>query len=182
MGHAQGKSLPPIRGILYSCTGELVTHHHPSPPVALLGSPQPIGSKNNANSARDNRDQLGPTNTNDPPGSPVPLISIRALLDAPALYHQHIILVRGSVTRLELHLDDSKHFIDYVFWLKEGGHRLLVFGQHDRTMGDIQMMTDRKVEVRGLFWHERFVKGYRLENNLEARQVRFFPPIHPDRV
>jgi len=110
------------------------------------------------------------------------LIPISELLVHPNRYHQQMITVRGTVTRLELHLDASKHFIDFVFWLKEGDHRVLVFGQHDRTVGDIQLVTDRMVEVRGLFWKERYVEEYRLTNNLEAQQVRFYPPVSPDRT
>lgn len=86
------------------------------------------------------------------------------------------------VTRLELHVDESTLFIDYVFWLKDGEQRVLVFGHHDRTTGDIQMVTGQMVEVHGLFWKERFANGYRLENNLEAQQVKFFPPVKADRA
>ena len=112
----------------------------------------------------------------------IPVLPIVDLLATPDTYHEQIIVVRGTVTRLELHLDESTLFIDYVFWLKDREHRILVFGQHDRTTGDIQMVTDGRVEVRGLFWRERFVDGYRLENNLEAQQVRFFPSVNPDRA
>ena len=112
----------------------------------------------------------------------IPLIPIADLLANPGTYHGHTIILRGSITRLELHVDESTLFIDYVFWLKDGDYRVLVFGRHDRTSGDIQMVTDRVVEVRGLFWKERFVNGYRLENNLEAQQVRFFPSLNPDRA
>ncbi len=119
--------------------------------------------------------------TSGPPQN-IPVLPIVDILANPDTYHEQIILVRGTVTRLELHVDESTLFIDYVFWLKDGKHRLLVFGQHDRTTGDIQMVTDERVEVLGLFWRERFVDGYRLENNLEAQQVRFFPPVNADRA
>ena len=112
----------------------------------------------------------------------IPILPIVDLLANPDMYHEQIIVVRGTVTRLELHIDESTLFINFVFWLKDGEHRILVFGQHDRTTGDIQMITGGRVEVRGLFWKDRFVNGYRLENNLEAHQVRFFPPINADRA
>jgi len=112
----------------------------------------------------------------------VPLITVADLLADPDRYHERIITVRGIVTQLELHVDTSTLFIDFVFWLKEGDHRVLVFGQHDRTLGDIQMVTGRVVEVRGLFWKERTVGEYHFNNNLEAQQVRFYPPVNPDRT
>ena len=109
-------------------------------------------------------------------------ISIKDLLATPERFDHQFVIVRGIVTRLELHVDESRLFIDYVFWLKDGKHRVLVFGQHDRTKGDIQTVTDRMVEVRGFFWKERFVNGYRLENNLEAQQVEFFPRMDADQA
>ena len=124
-------------------------------------------------------EQLKPHNG---PSQDIPLIQVADLLANPDFYHGQVIIVRGIVRRLELHLDESTLFIDYVFWLKDGEHQVLVFGQHDRTTGDIQMVTDRVVEVRGLFWKERFVNGYRLTNNLEAQQVRFFPTVNADRA
>ena len=93
-----------------------------------------------------------------------------------------MIRIRGTVTRLELHLDDSKHFIDFVFYLKKGPDRVLVFGRHDRTAGDIQMTTGRTVEVEGIFWQEREANGYRLLNNIEASRVTFHPPLTPDQA
>ena len=112
----------------------------------------------------------------------IEIVTIPKLLQTPSRYHQKQIRVRGTVTRLELHLDDSKHFIDFVFWLKKEPDRVLVFGRHDRTAGDIQMTTGRTVEVEGIFWEEREANGYRLLNNIEATRVRFHPPLTPDQA
>ncbi|MDA0739106.1 MAG: hypothetical protein O2999_08815 [Nitrospirae bacterium] len=108
------------------------------------------------------------------------LISIPHLLQHPDTYHQKIIRLRGTVTRLELHLDETNHFIDFVFFVQEEDQRVLVFGRHDRTKGDIQLTSDRTVEVQGLFWKERLANGHVLKNNLEAQAVWFYPPLIPD--
>lgn len=110
------------------------------------------------------------------------IVTIPKLLRTPSQYHQKPIRIRGTVTRLELHLDDSKHFINFVFYLKTGADRVLVFGRHDRTRGDIQMTTGRTVEVEGIFWKEREANGHRLFNNVEARRVTFYPPLTPDQA
>lgn len=110
------------------------------------------------------------------------IVTIPKLLQTPSQYHQKRIRIRGTVTRLELHLDDSKHFINFVFYLKTGADRVLVFGRHDRTRGDIQMTTGRTVEVEGIFWKEREANGYRLLNNVEATRVTFHPPLTPDQA
>lgn len=107
---------------------------------------------------------------------------ISQLLQHPGKYHQKVIRLRGKVTRLELHLDESHHFIDFVFFLKDGDQRILVFGRHDRTQGDIQLSSDRMVEVQGLFWKERFANEHRFENNVEAQQIRFYPPLVSDQA
>lgn len=107
-------------------------------------------------------------------------LTIPQLLETPGQYHQKPVRIRGTVTRLELHLDDSKHFIDFVFYLETGPNRVLVFGRHDRTQGDIQMTTGRTVEVEGIFWKEREANGHRLFNNIEAHRVTFYPPLTPD--
>ena len=112
----------------------------------------------------------------------VEIVTIPQLLQTPSRYHQKSIRIRGTVTRLELHLDDSKHFIDFVFYLKTGEDRVLVFGRHDRTRGDIQMTTGRTVEVEGIFWKEREANGHRLLNNVEAQRVTFYPPLTPDQA
>ncbi len=106
-------------------------------------------------------------------------VAIAQLLQSPSQYHQKQIRIRGTVTRLELHLDDSKHFINFIFYLKRGNDRVLVFGRHDRTLGDIQMTTGRIVEVQGIFWQEREANGHRLFNNIEAHRVTFYPPLTP---
>lgn len=107
-------------------------------------------------------------------------VSIETLLQSPGRYHQRPIRIRGTVTRLELHLDESEHFIDFVFFLTNGHDRVLVFGRHDRTLGDIQMTTGRTVEVHGIFWREREANGHRLLNNIEAHRVTFYPPLTPE--
>ena len=112
----------------------------------------------------------------------IEIVTIQNLLQAPGQYHQKRIRVRGTVTRLELHLDDSKHFINFVFYLKTVADRVLVFGRHDRTQGDIQMTTGRTVEVEGIFWKEREANGHRLLNNVEAQRVRFYPLLTPDQA
>lgn len=112
----------------------------------------------------------------------VEVVTIPQLLQTPSQYHQKPIRIRGTVTRLELHLDDSKHFINFVFYLKTGSDRILVFGRHDRTRGDIQMTTGRTVEVEGIFWKEREANGHRLLNNVEAHGVTFYPPLTPDQA
>ncbi len=112
----------------------------------------------------------------------IDIVTIPQLLQAPGRYHQKTIRIRGTVTRLELHLDDSKHFINFVFHLQTGPDRVLVFGRHDRTAGDIQMATGRTVEVEGTFWQERQANGVRLLNNIEAARVRFHPALTPDQA
>jgi hypothetical protein len=109
-------------------------------------------------------------------------IPLSQVLQHPGEYHQKVIRLRGTVTRLELHLDDTLHFIDFVFFLKDGEQRVLVFGRHDRTTGDIQLTSDRMVEVQGLFWQERFANGHRFENNLEAKQIHFYPLLLLDQA
>ncbi len=108
--------------------------------------------------------------------------TITKLLESPSHYHLKPVRIRGTVTRLELHLDDSKHFINFVFYLKKGPERVLVFGRHDRTIGDIQMTTGHTVEVEGIFWQEREANGHRLLNNIEATRVTFYPPLTPDQA
>lgn len=110
----------------------------------------------------------------------IEIVTIPQLLQTPSQFHHKQIRIRGTVTRLELHLDDSKHFIDFVFYLKKGPDRVLVFGRHDRTLGDIQVTTGRTVEVEGIFWQEREANGHRLLNNIEAGLVTFYPPLTPD--
>lgn len=110
----------------------------------------------------------------------IEIVTIKQLLQTPSRYHQKQIRIRGTVTRLELHLDDTKHFINFVFYLRKEPDRVLVFGRHDRTAGDIQMTTGRTVEVEGIFWQEREANGHRLLNNIEASRVTFYPPLTPD--
>ena len=117
-----------------------------------------------------------------PAENPDDITTISHVLRHPEKYHQQVIRLHGTVTRLELHLDDTHHFIDFVFFLKDGKQRILVFGRHDRTSGDIQLTSDRIVEVQGIFWQERFANGHRFENNVEAQHIHFHPPLLPDQA
>lgn len=108
------------------------------------------------------------------------VVTIQELLQSPDDYHHALIRIRGTVTRLELHLDETNHFINFVFFLKTGNDRVLVFGRHDRTFGDIQLTTGRTVEVQGVFRHEREAQGHTLFNQIEAHRVTFYPPLTPD--
>lgn len=109
-----------------------------------------------------------------------PLVTIDMLLAHSDFYHQKLIRCRGLITQPELHLDDTSLFIDFVFVLRDGLERVVVFGRHDRTQGDIQIQLDRMVEVTGLFWKTRESHGMQLTNNLEAISVKFFPDLYPD--
>lgn len=108
------------------------------------------------------------------------VVTIEQLLQSPGAYHHALIRIRGTVTRLELHLDETKHFINFAFFLKTGNDRVLVFGRHDRTFGDVQLTTGRTVEVQGVFRQEREVQGHTLFNQIEAHHVTFYPPLTPD--
>ncbi len=110
------------------------------------------------------------------------VVPLAQLFDHPEQFHEETVRVRGTVSRLELHVDETQLFIDFVFELQKGGKTLVVYGRHDRTRGDIQLTTGRDVEVLGVFWHERYANGYRLKNNLEALTVMFYPPLTPDRT
>ena len=138
-------------------------------------------SRDSAGSQPSTHDRLHPTTTiREHVLERGELLSLRRLLQHPDQYHQKVIRLRGTVTRLELHLDETLHFIDFVFFLKDGKQRVLVFGRHDRTQGDIQLTSDRMVEVEGRFWKERSANGHLLKNNLEAQRVSFYPPLVPD--
>ena len=117
------------------------------------------------------------TISQDPPAD---VVSITQLLSEPNLYHKTIIKVRGTVTQPELHVDESGLFIRFVFVLKDAEDTLIVFGHHDRTQGNIQIETNEKVEVIGIFWKERTANDHHFQNNLEAITVTRYPPLHPD--
>ena len=110
------------------------------------------------------------------------LLSVAELLEHSEDYHLKLIRLRGVVKRLELHLDETEHFIDFVFFLQEEGEHVLVFGRHDRTQGDIQLTSDHMVEVEGIFWKERIANGYTLKNNVEAQHINFYPPLISDQA
>lgn len=109
----------------------------------------------------------------------VAVVTIDDLLAAPDDYDGRTVTVRGVVTRPELHETDDQLFIDYVFVLRDDGDSIVVFGRHDRTLGDVQIATNRRVQVRGIFLAEHRARGQRIENVLRAGDVTFFPPINP---
>lgn len=109
----------------------------------------------------------------------VKLVTIGDLLAAPDDYDGRTVTVRGLVTRPELHVTDNHLFIDYVFVLRDDGDTIVVYGRHDRTLGDLQIATNRRVQVRGVFQAEHSARGQRIENVLRAGQVTFFPPVNP---
>jgi hypothetical protein len=113
------------------------------------------------------------------PDYPAELVSIAQLLSEPGQYHKEIVKVRGTVTQPELHVDESGLFIRFVFVLKDEENTLVVFGHHDRTLGNIQIETNEKVEVIGIFWKERIANDYHFRNNIEAITVTKYPPFHP---
>ena len=108
------------------------------------------------------------------------LVSVTELLSDPNQYHKKIVKVRGRVTQPELHVDESGLFIRFVFVLKDEEHTLIVFGHHDRTQGNIQIETNERVEVIGIFWKERIANDHQFQNNLEAITVTRYPPLLPD--
>jgi hypothetical protein len=114
------------------------------------------------------------------PEHPGELVSIANLLSDPNLYHRKIVKVRGIVTQPELHLEESGLFIRFVFVLKDAEDSLIVFGHHDRTQGNIQIETNKMVEVIGIFWKERTANDHHFRNNLEAMIVKQYPPLEPN--
>jgi hypothetical protein len=111
--------------------------------------------------------------------SPAEQVSLMHLLEQRDMFHKKVIRLQGIISQPELHVDSTSLFIDFVFVLRDGSHSLIVFGKHDRTQGDIQIQMGRKVEVTGVFWKERLSQGIRLENNVEATSVEFFPALAP---
>ena len=110
----------------------------------------------------------------------IEIVTIAELLSDPTHYHRQTVKVRGKVTQPELHLDETRLFIDFVFVLKDGKDSLVVFGRHDQTQGNIQIVTDGQVEVTGRFWKDRTAHDYHFQNNVEAFTVRIFPSLNPD--
>lgn len=115
-----------------------------------------------------------------PVGESPEQVSLSTLLAHPIRYHKKLVLVRGLVTQPELHLDETQLVINFVFVLKDGSDHLIVFGKHDRTLGTIQIETDARVEVIGVFWKDRFAHNFHFHNNLEALRVTAYPPLTPD--
>jgi len=113
-------------------------------------------------------------------GSAPQPVSIATLLRSGKRYHRQRIVVRGIITQPELHLDESELFFDFVFRLSDEEESIIVFGQHDRTLGPPVIVTDRSVEVIGVFWKRRDLKGSSLTNILEALTVSPYPPSIPD--
>ncbi len=187
---------PPDSNTLLTPRVETGAPHSFHPPTPDLPSPRNF-EKMLGRKARKEGRGLGGSTCPQPPDVPkekkgfwvskevefnTDLVTVSTLLTHPDRYHKKVVRVRGTVTRLELHLDDTELFIDFVFELKDGPNTVVVFGRHDRTRGDIQMTTNHTVEVRGVFWRERMVKDHRLENNLEASSVSFFPSLTPDQA
>ena len=146
------------------------------PHTSLASTINPIqqGSRENCGSMKMNSSHQ-PVSS-DHPGE---LVSITELLSNPNQYHKKIVTVRGTVTQPELHVDESGLFIRFVFVLKGTEHTLIVFGHHDRTQGNLQIETNEKVEVTGIFWKERIANDHQFQNNLEAITVTRYPPLHP---
>jgi len=115
-----------------------------------------------------------------PVGESAEPVSLATLLAQPTRYHKKVVVVRGLVTQPELHLDETHLFINFVFVLKDGPDHLIVFGKHDRTLGNIQIETDAQVEVIGIFWKDRIAHNFHFHNNIEAFRVTAYPPLTPD--
>ncbi len=141
---------------------------------ASIINPLQLGSWENGSAMRMNVSHRAGS-----PDDPGELVSITQLLSNPNQYHKKIVKVRGTVTQPELHVDDSGLFIRFVFVLKGEEHTLIVFGHHDRTQGNIQIETNERVEVTGIFWKERIANGHQFQNNLEAMTVTRYPPLQP---
>ena len=107
-------------------------------------------------------------------------VTIATLLSDPSHFHLETVTVRGTVTQPELHVDETGLFIDFVFVLRDGKDSIIVFGRHDRTQGNIQIVTDQRVEVTGKFWKDRTAQGFQFQNNIEAFTVMMYPPLSPD--
>lgn len=114
-------------------------------------------------------------------------LTLAELLAHPDQYHTKAVTVRGVVTQPELHLDEEKRFIDFVFVLKDpkdrNGGSITVFGRHDRTQGDVQIESGRLVEVEGIFYeHRAGDEGLLLRNVLQAGKITRDPDLRPHRV
>ncbi len=109
-------------------------------------------------------------------------IALADLVKDPQSFHQQQISVRGQVTQLELHLDESELYLDFVFRLSQGPSSILVYGRHDRTQGAPAMSMNETVEVVGLFWKEQNRDGTSILNILEAITVAPYPSSIPSRT
>ncbi|MDH5775021.1 MAG: hypothetical protein OEZ57_08910 [Nitrospirota bacterium] len=109
-------------------------------------------------------------------------VSITDLVKDPETFHQQHISVRGLVTQLELHLDESELHLDFVFRLSQGPSSILVYGRHDRTRGAPAMSMNETVEVVGLFWKKQNRNGISILNILEAINVAPYPSSIPSRT
>ena len=109
-------------------------------------------------------------------------ISITDLVKDPQTFHKQHISVRGLVTQLELHLDESELHLDFVFRLSQGPSSILVYGRHDRTRGAPAMSMNETVEVVGLFWKKQNRNGISILNILEAINVAPYPSSIPSRT
>lgn len=147
-------------------------HNHIFPPSII--NPLQLGSWKNGSAMK-----MNGSHRPGSPDHPGELVSITQLLSNPNQYHKKIVKVRGTVTQPELHVDESGLFIRFVFVLKGEEHTLIVFGHHDRTQGNIQIETNERVEITGIFWKERIANGHQFQNNLEAMTVTRYPPLQP---
>lgn len=109
-------------------------------------------------------------------------VTVADLLARPSSFHAKTVVVRGTVTRPELHLSEDTLFIDFVFVLRDGDGTITVFGRHDRTQGDIQVATGRLVEVEGVFYQEHITTGARRKNALHATRIVGDPGLIPHRT
>ncbi len=107
-------------------------------------------------------------------------ITIQTVLHQARKYHSRQITITGVVTQPELHLDESKMYIDFVFRLEQGIHSLIVFGRHDRTQGTLPISLHQSVQVVGIFWETLERKGARLTHVLEAQSLLPYPSLIPD--
>ena len=106
--------------------------------------------------------------------------TIQRVLSQTKKYHRRQVTLTGVITQPELHLDDSKLYIDFVFRLQEGSHSLVVFGRHDRTQGPLPISLHQSVRVEGIFWETLERNGAQLTQVLEAKALFPYPSLIPD--
>lgn len=112
--------------------------------------------------------------------APPEQVSLEELLANSQAYHQHIVSIQGLITQPELHLNETKLFLDFVFRLSQGNHSIVVYGQHDRTRSAPPISLNLSVEVIGIFWKEQDRKGSTIMNAIEAISVTPYPSSIPE--